>query len=317
MANVISLTFNNNINLRAEKYLYQNDADDDIFNGINSNFGNITQVYTPSEFIVTNSIPIDRPSGGNVSVDSTAESWKVHILNYYIVPYFIVIRARRAGSGAQVDISASCRTGLNNSTDAFDKILFDTFNTNEAQVYTSKEVSLEYRSLVDTFAVRRDNSRSNFDSNFFLSQFYVYGYIFRKDGDIIPPVKAATTLGDMKDSFTNLSDVTQGVLEFTDTLNVVPNQVLKTSTQILSGNINLNNTNEFTVYILDPNGADRDVILPDPALKDTYIKIININGNNRIIVKEDTIVVANLSTADVTLVSECIYNGNEWIVTNG
>lgn len=318
MANIISLTFSNSVALSAEKYVYQNNTDDDIFNGINSDFGNVTLAYNASEFTTPSGpSPIDRPAGGFATINAAAESWKVQILNYYVVPYYMVINISSSSTGSPVDISVSARTGLNNSTDTFDKVLFDTVNTNETAVYTGKEVALEYRTLTDTFAVRVDTGRPNGEPSCSIFQLYIYGYIFRKDNTTLPPVKAATLLGDMKDSFTAVSEDTEGVLEHRNVLHVVPNTVFKTSTETLTGNITLDNTGESTVFIFDPNGADRDVVLPENPVLDQYIKIININGTNKLIVKEDTTVLVNLSNADITLVSELIFDGTEWIITNG
>lgn len=52
------------------------------------------------------------------------------------------------------------------------------------------------------------------------------------------------------------------------------------------------------LQVLDPNGSDRDVVLPDPD-GDFYKKIKNSGGANNLVVKQDTTTVATLTPGQV------------------
>lgn len=322
MANIITLSFNNQIDLRAEKYIYQTNGDHDCLDALSTSFKTVTYSYNGSEFAAFssgNSSPVDRDNTGTYTVGQ----YDFHLVNYKIIPYAAVIEVRRTGgAGALGDISAKIRfgpdTSIGNITDD-NQALFPTVNTSD----NTSGYSIAYLANKDMRAyqyiqIQRDGTRSNSDGDFVLYNIWIYGTIQPLDPtDSIPALPAATTIGDLKDSFINDQLLTKGTLLYTNALTVEPTAVFKTYTETLSANFNLDEISEYTIYILDPGGVDRDVILPFAVYPGLYLKIINSNGANKLIVKEDTTTIATLSTADITLISECIYDGTQWIVTNG
>ena len=69
------------------------------------------------------------------------------------------------------------------------------------------------------------------------------------------------------------------------------------------------------IQVIDPDGANRTVVLPDPAIGNLYFKIINTDAANYNIDIEETLGGGAQETLDInTPYVECHYTGTQWII---
>lgn len=73
--------------------------------------------------------------------------------------------------------------------------------------------------------------------------------------------------------------------------------------------------NSEAIQVIDPGGATRDVVLPDPPEKDLYFKIVNTDAANFNLDIKETAAGAVAKTLDIdTPYVECHYTGTQWII---
>ena len=73
---------------------------------------------------------------------------------------------------------------------------------------------------------------------------------------------------------------------------------------------------DSNIQVIDPNGANRIIVLPDPPIKDLYFKLINSDAANYNIDIEETLSGGVIQTLDInTPYAEFHYTGTQWIVT--
>lgn len=90
-------------------------------------------------------------------------------------------------------------------------------------------------------------------------------------------------------------------------------ELVTTNREVLSATKTLTTTSKVRQY-LDPDGVDREVVLPDPPIEGMIFFIKSLDGANKLDIKETAAgpVVLTISTAAGILESYFIYDGNEW-----
>ena len=148
-----------------------------------------------------------------------------------------------------------------------------------------------------------------------LTQWKVYGNLFRTDGGEASSVTPVTAVEGLPKFIPEPSGVKDGDLLFYEG-GVVTNRrntLYETERIVMTGNLVLSAEHYPNFYILDPNGATRTVDLPASPLESQFIRIktldplftININDGGT---------VATLDSS--TLMIEAYYDETDWVILN-
>jgi hypothetical protein len=326
MANAINITFSGSVNLKSAKYLYTNNGNPDCWNAIFNNFENSAYTFNSNEI---------SPIGGSWSEDNSINrnntgfsplnvnlrlGWLC--VNYRFKPTTIVIETTTSSTSITLNIS-NFSLWMGNSTSGYEVPLHNFYNKiqpsptiipnatqppayivfNNIQEYITQEIN-EIEIQVTGTSIRIFN-------------LYVYGEIFHKDLITLPPTQPATTIEEFTDSTVGIDADIEGVLYKRNLMSLQPNKGHSVTTITLTGAYDISEYEPYSVILLNPNGANRIVRLPENPPLNYQTRLINLNGNFEIEIEElpGNSTVQLLSTAEGQLVLDVFWDGTQWITT--
>ena len=312
MANIISLRFNNQIEVNTGKLIFTGNETDDTdigyWIGTEGYASPYTDISTNGE--VTNDAVLSPSWNRNTTADasvaiSNTADWQFN--NYILLPSSISL-ALRVGSTAAIDFQIELEDEDGNYINI----------GNFTQVLDSNYTI--YNFPVDpSFWSKSFRFNKTFGTTVLIDEIYIYGSFRREDNTRLGLFPANSTIENVKDSQLNINSTT-GPLEYLGQLSSKPNIIQQTKRITLSNNITLDNLGEATILTIDPNGVNRDVILPQAPRLDHYIKIINIDGNNSLNIKDTSTgnIIQELSNATTILSLEAIWDQTDgiWHITS-
>ena len=151
--------------------------------------------------------------------------------------------------------------------------------------------------------------------SWFCDQIEIYGVFISDDGSSVGTVAPANVADRLQDEF--LTGNGNGLMRYEDGLHLTNDRVYRSAEVTMTGDQTLGDLNQSVVLSMDPNGADRNIILPQNPFCGTYLKLISADGAFKLNIRETVggAIQHELSTANNSLVATCIWNGTTWHIT--
>lgn len=303
MANVISLKFGDQINTVTGRLDYTgNELDDNDIGywiGTAGNTVAYSDIRLSGEVVVgstlLNAFNRNTATDSGSSISTTPQAWTFN--NYVLLPTSISL-FWRTDSAATIDIEIS----YENENGVYESLGVFTETPGTSGAYFNYPVFPQFWSK--SFRIARVGSGSNFR----VDEIFMYGAFRREDNSTLGLFPANSTIETVKDSQLNINSI-DGPLNYQAALSSKPNNITSNIRTILTGDLELDNKGRHTIISLDPNGATRNVILPQFPRLDHYIRIINVDGSSVINVRETVggPVIQELSNASTVLTLEAIW----------
>ena len=139
-----------------------------------------------------------------------------------------------------------------------------------------------------------------------------YGKILRTDNDIASSITPPTVLSDLPD--TELSSLSDGDILLYQNSRAFNQQPLlyDVANVTMSSTLNLSINKFPNYYILDPNGSNRLINLPNPVDNNQFFRIKNIDTAFNLDVDDGGGVIATIG--GITNMGDFLYNGSDWTV---
>jgi len=313
MANIITLQFNNQINVNTGKLNYTgNDLDNnDITYWIGSN--GFSQAYSNvrvsgevvASSLLDNAWTKDTATDGGIV--STTADWG--FTNYVVLPSSITLAIRGSSTSGTRDIQFEAK----NDDGDYEIIgIFPATNLGTPYARISFPIDNQFWTKDFRFSLTAGDT-------LIIDEIYMYGSFRREDNSSLGSFPANGTIEDVKDSILNNSSVT-GPIDYQASLSSKPNIIQTADRRTLSGDLTLDNLANHIILSCDPNGSSRNVILPQQPRLDHYLKIINVDGSFPINIRETVggPIIEELSNANSVLALEAIWESTDsiWHITS-
>ena len=302
MANVITLQFRDNVEARVSRNDYTGDRLDytDIEYALGTNFGATSYINVSSTGLVSASSLSQAFDRNESTVTSTLSSatwtYNQHVVNISDVVMRIVPTSA---------IPTTFQLQARNQFGAWIPL-------QEVTVSSTTDQVIEFRNCDHDFTCEEIRIvRVSGTSNFQLYEIHSYGYVKSDENIILGSLPAPTSIETIADSRLNtLVTQSKGAIDYRQTLDAKDDITFETIRLTLSSNYTIPSDLPYTVLTIDPNGVNRDVILPQTPQVNHYVKIISVDGNNFLEIKETSAgsSIVSLSNSTGTLTAEFTWN---------
>lgn len=315
MANVISLQFSDTIEVNTGRLDYTgNDLDD---NDIGYWIG--TQGYSVaySDISLSGEVTATPNITSSFNRNTTADSVNIitnganvdwTFANYVILPTSITLAIRGDGSSTTIDFTLQAA----NESGGYDILGSFTQALGSSYARYNFSVSPDFWSRSFRFVKSSGN-------NVRIEEIYMYGAFRREDNDTLGFFPANGTVEAVKDSVLSINS-TNGPLDYQGKLDSRLNVILAATRITLTGDITIGDKGQDIILSFDPNGANRNIILPQNPRLDHYLKIINVDGANALNIRETVggPIIQELSNASTVLTLEAIWvqEDSTWHITS-
>ena len=315
MANVISLQFNDKALYPEAKYTFSSNQDTNgIFYALGSDFGNAAWANPSGEYTTSGTGgagPLTNMTNrvynsGNYTLDDT-EYGQLILNDYLFLPTRVYIAASsNTGGGALTGVSILDNAGNPVQLASFTS---PSGGSQDFNVGTNTDI------WTDTIRITNING----SAQVYVYEIEIYGKLRRKDGEDIALFTPAVDFQNYVDAAISPTG-TGRLIRYEDGFFKSYNDTkFFAARAVLTGNVTFDNNAVNMLYTYDPNGADRDIVLPQAPRIDQYIRIVSIDGNNKLNIKETAAgpVVVDLSNSTGNLTAECIWEAENsvWHIT--
>jgi len=312
MANIISLQFSDQVEAVTGKLDYTGDDTDDAdigywigTDGYASAYSDIRvagEVGAASQLTTcfNRGLAVDATS----SIASTA-AWS--FANYVLLPTSITLAIRGDSAGNRdFLLEAENESGVYESIGQFSAVNLPTgYNRINFPVKAN-------------FWSKSFRFNKTLGGNLRIDEIYMYGAFRREDNSSLGLFSANSTVESVKDSVLDVASI-NGPLDYQGKLDSKSNIILTGNRVTLTGDITIGNKGNHLIQSLDPNGANRNVVLPQFPRLDHYQKIINVDGANALNIREVVggPIIQELSNSSTVLSVECIWDQEDstWHIT--
>lgn len=303
MANVINLQFSDTVEINQVRLDYTGNEDDDTdigyFIGTDANTTAYTNLLSSGEVTSGGAAEISTTQFDRTKLQSatpaTDHNWLM--TNYVISLTDLVLWHENNTSGTQNFVVEA----FNERTNVYEQIgSFTANSTSEVKI----AITCTMNFYSDDIRVRRTSGAANPE----ITEIYMYGFLRRKNGGSLGLLPPPTIFEDLADSKVDTS-FADGWVKYVNFIIPDYRYAFISSPVVLTGTFTLGSLQQSNVIALDPNSADRDVILPQEPHLDHYVRFISLDGSNNLNIKETAAgpTIVTLSNATTILTAEFIW----------